>query len=120
MDFIYCGIKFPAPRNYEKVRVEIDFNENSGALKEKIQKEILSTKDEISLVFCGNELNDDEPINKYNLRAGSSTIQVLRKTPEVQTKEFTTKFNEIDVGRVCSLFRGLNSGNFHVSFSTNK
>lgn len=112
MEYVFCGIKFAEPRNYEKIRVDISFNENSVALKEKIQKDILKTKDEISLVFCGNELEDDEPINKYNLRTGS-TVQVLKKILEIPSKEFTTKFTEMDVSRVSSLFRGLNSGNFH-------
>ncbi|CAG9806841.1 unnamed protein product [Chironomus riparius] len=112
MEYVFCGIKFAEPRNYEKIRVDINFNENSVTLKEKIQKDILKTKDEISLIFCGNELNDDEPINKYNLRTGS-TVQVLRRIIEIPPKEFTTKFTEMDVSRVSSLFRGLNSGNFH-------
>lgn len=116
MEYVFCGIKFAEPRNYEKIRVDINFNENSVALKEKIQKDVLKTKDEISLIFCGNELQDDEPINKYNLRTGS-TVQVLKKILEIPSKEFSTKFTELDVSRVSSLFRGLNSGNFHVSYT---
>ena len=120
MEYVFCGIKFAEPRNYEKIRVDVNFNENSVFLKEKIQKDILKTKDEITLVFCGNELHDDEPINKYNLRTGS-TVQVLRRIIEIPPKEFTSKFTEMDVSRVSSLFRGLNSGNFHVSYRlTNK
>lgn len=117
MEYVFCGIKWAEPRNYEKIRVDISFKENSVALKEKIQNDILKTKDEISLVFCANELNDDEPLNKYaNLRVGS-TIQVLRKIVEIPPKEFTSKFTEMDVSRISSLFRGLNSGNFHVSIN---
>lgn len=50
MEYIYCGIKFPAPRNYERVRVDVNFSENTAALKEKIKNEILRTNCEFSLV----------------------------------------------------------------------
>lgn len=113
MEYIFCGIKFPAPRHFERVRVDnVNFNETSSALKERVKSEILATKDEITLVYCGNVLEDDEPINKYNLRAGS-TVHVLKKIEEEPLKEFTTKFTELDVANVCALYRGLNSGNFH-------
>lgn len=117
MDFIYCGIKFKSPRNFERIRVDnVNFNENSAALKERVKNEILDkTKDEISLVYCGNILEDDEPIKKYVLHSGS-TVHVLRKSPEEQIKEVPAKFTELDVSSVCSLYRALNSGNFHVSF----
>lgn len=114
MEHIYCGIKFPAPRNFERVRVDnVNFNENSAALKERILNEVLKTKDEISLVYLGNILADDEPICKQkNIRSGS-TIHVLKKPKEEEIKTYT-KFTEADVSRVVTLYRSLNSGNFHV------
>ncbi|KAG5670199.1 hypothetical protein PVAND_000477 [Polypedilum vanderplanki] len=113
MEHIFCGIHFPAPRHFERVRVLCNLSENSSALKERVKNEILfGTKDEISLVYCGNILEDDEPINKYNLKAGS-TVHVLRKIVEESPKEYTNKFTELDVGRTASLYRSLNSGNFH-------
>jgi hypothetical protein len=116
MEYIYCGIKYPAPRSYERVRVDnVNFNENSAALKERLKNEIFETKDEISLVYCGNILEDDEPISKYELRSGS-TIQVLRKAKDNKLTENTKKFTELDVSRILSLYRTLNAGNFHVSF----
>lgn len=52
MEHIFCGIKFPAPRNYERVRVDVNFSENTAALKEKIKNEILVNKNcEFSLVY---------------------------------------------------------------------
>lgn len=52
MEHIFCGIKFPAPRNYERVRVDnVNFSENAAALKDKIKKEILLSNCEISLVY---------------------------------------------------------------------
>lgn len=116
MDHIYCGIKFPAPRNFERIKVNVNFNENSAALKERIKNEILETKEncEISLFYLGSLLADDEPLNKQpNIRSGS-TIQVLKKPQEEEIKTYA-KFTEIDVNKVLSLFRSLNSGNFHVS-----
>lgn len=114
MDYVYCAIKFPAPRNYERIRVDVNLLDNSATLREKVQNEILQNNNQdFSLIFCGNELEDDKPINNYGVNVGS-TIQVLKKAPEPQPREFG-KFTELDVSRVCSLFKSLNSGNFHVS-----
>lgn len=115
MDYIYFGIKLPS-KQFDRIRVDnVNFNENSSALKQRVS-EIIVTKDEeeITLVYCSNILEDDEPLNKYNLHAGS-TVHVLRKIVDEPVKEFKTKFTEIDVARVCSMYRSLNSGNFHVS-----
>lgn len=114
MPYLYCGIKFPAPRNFERIKVEnVNFSENSAALKERILSEILKTKDEISLVYLGNILNDDEPISKQPIKSGS-TIHVLKKPKEEEVKIYS-KFTEVDVSRISSLYRSLHSGNFHVS-----
>lgn len=51
MEHIFCGIKFPSPRNYERVRVEVNFKENIAQLKEKIRNEILQNNCEFSLVY---------------------------------------------------------------------
>lgn len=59
-------------------------------------------------------LEDDEPLNKNKTLRAGSTIQVLKKHKEESPKEWK-KFTEIDVSRVVSYFRALNSGNFHVS-----
>lgn len=70
--------------------------------------------------FSGNILEDDEPISKYqNIRSGS-TIHVLKKAEEETTKECPQKFTELDVSRVVSYFRALNSGNFHVRINNAK
>lgn len=115
MAHIFCGINFPAPRSFERVRVDnVNFNENSAALKERILSEIFNTKDfEISLVYLGNILADDEPISKHPIRPGS-TIHILKKPKEEEIKVYS-KFTEVDVSKVVSLYRSLNSGNFHVS-----
>lgn len=116
MEHLYCKVNFPAPREMERVRVDnVNFNENSAALKERIKNEILmDTKDDCDLVFLGNILADDEPISKQPRIRSGSTIQVLKKFKEEEIKIYS-KFTEIDVSRVSSLFRSLNSGNFHVS-----
>lgn len=112
MDHVYFGINFPAPRNYERVRVEnVNFNETISFLKEKFQEILPENKDEISIVYLGNILEDSEPINRY-LRVGS-TVHVLRKYFEDEPKDYK-KFNEMDVSTICSMYRSLNSGNFHV------
>lgn len=112
MNHIYLGINFPAPRNYERIRVEnVNFNETISSIVEKFREITGNHKDEISLAYCGNILEDNEPINRY-LRTGS-TIHVLRKNIEDEPKDYN-KFTELDVSRVCSMFRSLNSGNFHV------
>lgn len=52
MEHIFCGIKFPAPRNYDRVRVDnVNFNENTATLKEKIKNEVLFSNCEFSLVY---------------------------------------------------------------------
>lgn len=114
MDHVFLGIHFPAPRNYERVRVEnINFNDNCADLIEKF-REITGNKDDnISLVYLGNVLEDNEPINRYNLRTGS-TIHVLKKAAEEEPKNYKS-FSELDVQRVVTMYRSLNSGNFHVS-----
>lgn len=112
MDHIYLGINFPAPRNYERVRVEnINFKESVSSIVEKFREITGNNKDEICLAYCGNLLEDNEPINRY-LRIGS-TVHVLRKNVEDEPKDYK-KFTELDVSRVCSMYRSLNSGNFHV------
>jgi glutathionylspermidine synthase len=115
MDHLFLGINFPAPRNYERVRVEnVNFNENVEKLIEKF-RELTGNKDEISLAYLGNILEDNEPINRY-LRAGS-TVHILKKSPEDVKKDYK-KFTELDVSTIAARFRMLNSGNFHVSFHT--
>lgn len=112
MDFVFLGINFPEPRNYERVRVEnVNFNENLAVLIERF-REITGIKDEVSLSYLGNILEDNEPMNRW-LRVGS-TIHVLKKVTEEEPKDYK-KFTELDVSRVTSLFRSLNSGNFHVT-----
>jgi hypothetical protein len=112
MNHIFLGISFPSPRSYERVRVEnVNFNESCSVLKEKFY-EISDNKDDVSLVYCGNILEDDEPINRY-LRAGS-TIHVLRKAAVEDEVKTYKPYNELDVSKICALFRSLNSGNFHV------
>lgn len=112
MDHIFLGIQFPAPRNYERIRVEnVNFNESVSFLKDKFREVTGNNKDEISLVYCGNILEENEPINRY-VRIGS-TIHVLRKAREDEPKTYKT-FTELDVSRVCAMYRSLNSGNFHV------
>lgn len=112
MDHIYLGISFPAPRNYERVRVDnVNFNDSVSSLKEKF-REVSNNKENVSLVYCGDVLEDSEPINRY-IQPGS-TVHVLRKAEDDESKDYK-KFTELDVSRVCSLFRSLNSGNFHVS-----
>lgn len=110
MDHIYLGINFPAPRNYERVRVEANLNATISCLVEKF-REITNNTDTVSIAYCGNILEEDEPINRY-LRSGS-TVHILKKQSEDEPKEHK-KMTEHEVNRVCSAFRGLNSGNFHV------
>lgn len=113
MEHVFLGIHFPAPRNYERVRVDdVNFNQNCAELIEKFRS-ITGNKDDVSLVYLGNILEDNEPINRYNLRVGS-TIHVLRKTAEDEPKNYKS-FTELEVSRICSLYRSLNSGHFHVS-----
>lgn len=118
MDYVFLGINFPAPRNYERVRVEnVNFNASVSYLIEKF-RELTGNKDDVSLVYLGNILEDNEPINKYYLRTGS-TVHVLRKAVEEEPKDYK-KFTELDVQRVTSSYRNnLNSGNFHVRRQTN-
>lgn len=114
MDHVYLGICFPAPRNYERVRVTVNFNDLISSLVDKF-REISSNKDNVSLVYCGDVLEDNEPINRY-LRSGS-TVHVLRKAEDDVPKAYK-KFTELDVARVVSMYRSLNSGNFHVRKAT--
>ncbi|CRK88798.1 CLUMA_CG002547, isoform A [Clunio marinus] len=110
MDHVFLGIHFDETKKYERIRVDnVNFNENVSFLKEKFC-DITGRKEDVSLVYCGNILEETEPINRY-VRNGS-TIHILRKTEEDEHKEYK-KFNEMDVSRVCSQFRSLNSGNFH-------
>lgn len=110
MDHIYLGINFPAPRNYERVRVEANLNATISCLVEKF-REITNNTFAVSIAYCGNILEEDEPINRY-LRSGS-TVHILKKQSEDEPKEHK-KMTELDVNRVCAAYRGLNSGNFHV------
>lgn len=93
---------------------DVNFSQNCAELIEKF-RQITGNKDDVSLVYLGNILEDSEPINRYNLRVGS-TVHVLRKTAEDEPKNYKS-FNELDVSRVCSMYRSLNSGNFHVSLT---
>lgn len=112
MNHVFLGIHFPAPRNYERVRIEdVNFNENVSFLKEKFTEVSGILDKEVSLVYCGNILEDNEPINRY-VRSGS-TIHVLRKAAEEEVKTYKA-FTELDVSRVCAMYRSLNSGHFHV------
>lgn len=117
MNHIFLGINFPAPRHYERVRVEnVNFNENVSSLKDKFV-ELTGVGDaEVTLLYCGQILEDNEPINRY-LPIGS-TIHVLYKASEDEPKTFN-KFQELDVSRICAMFRSLNSGNFHVNNNEN-
>lgn len=112
MNHVFLGINFPAPRNYERVRVEnVNFNENISFLKEKFYEITGFLDKEVALVYCGNILEDNEPINRY-VGIGS-TIHVLRKVADDDVRSFKT-FTELDVSRVCAMYRSLNSGHFHV------
>lgn len=112
MDHIYLGVNFPAPKNYERIRVEnVNLKENVSVLIEKFRELTGHKEDDVSFVYCGNVLEDNEPINRF-LRSGS-TVHVLRKFVEEEPKEYK-KITELDVSRLCSLYRSLNSGNFHV------
>jgi Ubiquitin family len=121
MEFLYFGLRFSAPRNFERVRIDnVDFNDKAKILKERLKSEILKndivlSDEEICLIFCGDQLEDNEPINKYKVRSGS-TIHVMKMQVEEKPKEYS-KFTEFDVSRVTSYYRSLNSGNFYVSFS---
>lgn len=112
MDHLYLGVNFPAPRNYERIRIEnVNFKENISTLIEKFREMTGHKEEDVSFVYCGNVLEDNEPINRF-LRNGS-TVHVLRRIVEDEPKEYK-KFTELDVSRLCSLYRSLNSGNFHV------
>ena len=112
MDHVYLGINFPAPRNYERVRVEnVNLNESVSSLIEKFH-EISGNKDEVSICYLGNILEDNEPIKRYGLRNGS-TIHVLKKVVEEDMKDYS-KFTELDCSRICANFRSLNNGNYFV------
>jgi hypothetical protein len=113
MDYIFLGIQYPAPRNFERIRLEnINFNENTAELVEKFRS-LTGNKEEVSLVYLGNILEDNQPISRYNLRPGS-TIHVLKRSNEDNPKNYKS-FTEIDVSHVTALYRSLNNGNFHVS-----
>lgn len=112
MDHIYLGVNFPAPRNYERIRIDnVNLKENVSVLIEKFREITNHKEEDVSFVYCGNVLEDNEPINRF-LRNGS-TVHVLRKIVEDEPKEYK-KITELDVSRLCSLYRSLNSGNFHV------
>lgn len=112
MSHVFLGINFPAPRNYERIRVEnLNFNDNVEKLKQKFSEITGLSDKEVSLIYCGNILEDNEPINRY-VQIGS-TIHVLRKPAEEDITTYKT-FTELDVSRVVSLYRTLNSGHFHV------
>lgn len=52
MEHIFCGINFPAPQNYQRVRVEnVNLSENTASLKEKIKNDLKIQDCEISLVY---------------------------------------------------------------------
>lgn len=112
MDHIYLGVSFPEPRNYERIRIDnVNLKENVSVLIEKFREITNHKEEDVSFVYCGNVLEDNEPINRF-LRNGS-TVHVLRKIVEDEPKEYK-KITELDVSRLCSLYRSLNSGNFHV------
>lgn len=112
MEHIFLGINFPAPRNYERVRVEnVNFNESVSILIEKF-REITGNKDDVSIAYLGEILEDNEPIKRYGLRTGS-TIHVLKKIVEDEPKEYK-KFTELECSKICSNFRSLNNGNYYV------
>lgn len=118
MDYIYFGIQYPAPRNFQRIRLEnVNFNENTAELLEKF-REKTGNKEEVSLVYLGNILEDNEPINRYNLRPGS-TIHVLKRCSEDIPKNYKS-FTEVDVSQICAQFRSLNSGHFHVRHDMTK
>lgn len=113
MDHLFLGINFPAPRSYERIRVEnVNLNESVSFLIEKFRN-LTGIKDEVSVCYLGNILEDDEPITRYGLHAGS-TVHILKKAAEEGPKEYT-RFTELDCSRICSNFRSLNNGNFYVS-----
>lgn len=115
MEYIYLGVKLPAPRSYERIRIgNINFNENVSILREKFLELYDENNNNFSFSYCGIILDDTEPIKKYNLRSGS-TVHVLRKNNDDESKEVPSKFTEMEVQRVTALYRSLNSGNFHVS-----
>lgn len=118
MDYLFFGIQQSAHLHFERIRVNnISFNENGTELIEKFRS-LTGNKDEISLVYLGNILDETEPINRYNLRSGS-TIHVLRKAAEEPPKNYKS-FTEVDVSRIVAMYRGLNAGNFHVSSKQRK
>lgn len=118
MDYLYFGIQQSSQLHFERIRVNnISFNEKTEQLIEKFRS-LTNIKDEISLVYLGNILDETEPINRYNLRPGS-TIHVLRKTAEEPVNNYKS-FTEVDVSRVCAMYRSLNAGNFHVSSKQRK
>lgn len=52
MEYLYCEINFPAQRKLERIKLDVNFNENTESLKERIKNEILKTKNcEISLMY---------------------------------------------------------------------
>jgi hypothetical protein len=113
MEHVFLGVHFPSPRNYERIRVEnVNFNENCADLIEKFRT-ITNNKEDVSLSYLGQILEENEPISRYNLRVGS-TVHVLKKGPQDDQKNYKS-FNELDVSKVCAMYRSLNSGNFHVS-----
>ena len=111
MEHVFIGVQLPAQK-YERIRVDVNFNDNCAELIEKFRN-LTNNKEEVSLTYLGQILEENEPIKRYQMRIGS-TIHVLRKTAEEEPKNFKS-FNELDVSRICSLYRSLNSGNFHVS-----
>lgn len=114
MDYLFFGIQQSAQSHFERIRVDnVSFNENGSELIEKFRS-LTGNKDEVSLVYLGNILEEAEPINRYNLRSGS-TIHVLKKSSGDDDVKNYKSFTEVDVSRVTALFRGLNAGNFHVS-----
>lgn len=113
MDYLFFGIQQSAQTHFERIRVDnINFNENGSELIEKFRS-LTGNKDEVSLVYLGNILEETEPINRYNLRPGS-TIHVLKKTSDDPPRNYKS-FTEVDVSRVCAMYKNLNAGNFHVS-----
>lgn len=113
MDHVYFGFCSSAPRSYERIRIDnVNFNCAVSTLVEKF-REVSNNKENVSLTYCGDILDDclDEPINRY-LKPGS-TIHIIRKAEDDGIKHYK-KFSELDVSSVSSLYRSLNSGNFHV------
>lgn len=71
---LFIGIKHPAPKKYEKLRVEnVDLNSLVATLKNNISSNDIN-KDEIQFIYCGDVMDLKSPLSKYNLSSGSTVI----------------------------------------------